>query len=120
MFTKFRLSNHVLLIEKGRHSNIDKSQRFCPFCPNTIETEHHFLLYCKTYTIGRDNLFGKLAHTVPQFNALSEKEKFAELMTNEAGIPKTADFISSSFDIREFLTNKHKNYQILSEYAATT
>ena len=30
-FTKFRLSNHSLMIEKGRHQNVDKDQRFCPF-----------------------------------------------------------------------------------------
>ena len=37
--TKFRLSNHTLMIEKGRHQNIDKNLRFCPFCPNHIEDE---------------------------------------------------------------------------------
>ena len=111
MLSKFRLSNHVLLIEKGRHVKIDRSQRFCPICPNTIETEHHFLLNCQTYSIGRNNLFCELAPMVPQLNTLSEKEKFVELMTNETCIPKTAEFISTSFDIREFLTSKHKNYQ---------
>ena len=49
--TKLRLSNHDLMIEKGRHLKIDKSLRFCPFCPNLIETEHHFLLHCKTFKI---------------------------------------------------------------------
>ena len=44
--TKFRISNSVLMIEKGRHSNIDKSLRFCPFCPDKIEDEKHFLLEC--------------------------------------------------------------------------
>ena len=31
--TKLRLSNHELMIEKGRHIKIDKSKRVCPFCP---------------------------------------------------------------------------------------
>ena len=33
-FTKFRLSNHSLMIETGRHQRIDKSLRHCPFCPS--------------------------------------------------------------------------------------
>ena len=40
--TKFRLSNHTLMIEKGRHQNIDKNHRFCPCCPTRIEDEMHF------------------------------------------------------------------------------
>lgn len=39
--SKIRLSNHDLMIEKGRHLKIRKEQRFCPFCTNIIETEHH-------------------------------------------------------------------------------
>ena len=38
-FTKLRLSNHLLMIEKGRHQKINKNMRFCPFCINKIEDE---------------------------------------------------------------------------------
>ena len=31
--SKFRLSNHALIIEAGRHNRIPKELRFCPFCP---------------------------------------------------------------------------------------
>merc|ERR1711954_559237 len=31
--TKLRLSDHTLVIEKGRHQNINESDRTCPFCP---------------------------------------------------------------------------------------
>ena len=48
--SKMRLSNHYLMIEKGRHLKIDKTERFCPFCPNHVETELHFLLQCKTFS----------------------------------------------------------------------
>ena len=58
--TKLRLSNHDLMIEKGRHQNIHKSQRFCPFCPNQIETEEHFLLQRRQYTVFRNDLFLKI------------------------------------------------------------
>ena len=42
--TKFRLSNHTLMIEKGRHQNIDKNLRLCPFCPTRIEDEMHYFV----------------------------------------------------------------------------
>ena len=32
--TKFRLSNHTLMIETGRHQKIPKHMRFCHFCKN--------------------------------------------------------------------------------------
>ena len=34
--TKLRLSNHDLLIEKGRHQGLSKHDRLCPFCENSI------------------------------------------------------------------------------------
>ena len=33
VMTKFRLTNHSLMIEKGRDINLPKAMRFCPFCP---------------------------------------------------------------------------------------
>ena len=42
----FRCSSHNLQIEKGRHQNIEREYRFCPFCIErsvyTIEDELHF------------------------------------------------------------------------------
>ena len=44
ILTKFRLSNHCLNIEKGRHNKTPKEFRYCPFCPTHVETEIHFLV----------------------------------------------------------------------------
>ena len=49
ILTKFRLSNHKLMIEVGRYTNITKEMRFCHFCPNMVEIEAHFLFYCIAY-----------------------------------------------------------------------
>ena len=57
--TKLRLSNHQLMIEKGRHENIPKEIRFCPFCKNQVEDEVHFFIQCKTYNIFRKTAFVK-------------------------------------------------------------
>ena len=55
-FNKFRnalanflVSCHVLKIEKGRHRGIERENRKCPFCPNSLENEYHFMLICKQY-----------------------------------------------------------------------
>ena len=40
---RFRCSGHNLMIEKGRHLNIERSLRLCQFCnANVIEDEYHF------------------------------------------------------------------------------
>ena len=49
ILTKFRLSNHKLMVEVGRYKGIPKEMRFCPFCPNTVESEIHILFSCSTY-----------------------------------------------------------------------
>ena len=40
--TKLRLSDHSLAIEKGRHQNINHSDRKRPFCPEEVEDELDF------------------------------------------------------------------------------
>ena len=47
--SRFRLSNHSLMIEKGRHVKpikITRNERFCNFCTNEVEDEKHFLMLC--------------------------------------------------------------------------
>ena len=63
--TKLRLSNSSLMIEKGRHSNVDKSLRFCPFCPNIVEDEKHFLLGCPTFKYLRSELYEEVKPKSP-------------------------------------------------------
>ena len=84
--TKFRLSNHILNIEKGRHTTpmTPKEIRFCPFCPTQVEDEEHFILKCPTYKHERK----RLQDIDPAKNTLNEtettnKERFVKLMTNE-------------------------------------
>ena len=65
--TKFRLSNHSLMIEAGRYKNIPKEFRFCYFCPNKVETETHFLINCPAYVIIRDRMFAHVNILNPNF-----------------------------------------------------
>jgi len=109
--TKLRLSNHPLMIESGRHLKLDILQRYCPFCPNIIETEQHFLLYCEIYSTIREILLREILLYFPLFNLLCEREKFIALMTDEGFMPLTAHFTHKAFEIRSFLINQPKNHE---------
>ena len=107
--TKFRLSNHMLNIEKGRHTTpkTPKELRFCPFCPNKVEDEVHFLLICPTYRVPRTEMINTIARETPSFLEENTQKQFTELMKpeNSQYICKT---IENSFEIRQFLLGKPK------------
>ena len=107
--SKLRISNHELMIEKGRHLKIEKTLRFCPFCPTYVESEKHFLLQCKAYTPIRDILMNNICNILPQFILLSEDEKFVSLLSEKVCIQIVAPYIHNAFQIRKYLNNNHKN-----------
>ena len=107
--TKFRLSNHTLMIETGRHQRIEKSQRFCPFCPNTIEDERHFLLQCPVYDVFRNELFSEAKQEKANILQMDSSDKFITILTNPTIVPKTAPCLNRMFYCREFLLRRHKN-----------
>ena len=108
--TKLRLSNHPLMIEKGRHLKIERNARFCPFCPDTIEDEIHFLINCKCFSGLRNTLFNRIREVIPPFPYTCKIRNFIVLMKyrNISGI--TAQYVSKAFEIREFLMAKHRIY----------
>ena len=83
-FTKYRLSDHCLMIEKGRHKRpvLPREERFCPFCPSTVENEIHFLTQCSAYK-NRNELFNMIAKEVPNFVNLDNKSQYIFLMSQE-------------------------------------
>ena len=104
--TKFRLSNHLLMIEKGRHRDLDRTERFCPFCPKSIEDEIHFLLDCKTYQHLRCEFLEITKKHVPHFLLQSDVQNFCSLL-KDAPQP-TSQFIYKISELREFLLRKHR------------
>ena len=105
--TKFRLSNHSLMIEKGRHLKIPRNLRYCPFCPGKIEDEIHFLVQCKCFDPHRKSLFEKV--TTKNFMEKSDIEKFKILLTDSRILPLTAKYLRQAFCAREFVISNHKN-----------
>ena len=45
LITRWRLSNHNLLIERGKYVNTPRSERKCRNC-NLLEDEHHIFFNC--------------------------------------------------------------------------
>ena len=87
--------------------NTSRNMRFCPFCINKIEDELHFLLECPCFEEHRTKFF----HNIRNINILhlNKIDKFVTLMTNINVIPQTAQYITQTMHVREYLLKKHKN-----------
>ena len=91
------------MIEKGRHLRIEKSVRFCPFCPTLIESEEHFLLRCKTFNLQRKILFDKIKDFDANFEYMQLVDQFIYLLTNENAIHHVGAYLHEAFSIRKLL-----------------
>ena len=99
--SKFRLSNHKLMIEVGRHQKLQKNERLCPFClPGHIEDEIHFLTQCKLYNIIRKPLFDKSAEIKPNIQYYTDTEQFKFIMSCSILDKEVAKFIHQGMDMR--------------------
>ena len=104
--TKFRLSNHTLSIERGRYTTpkTPKEQRFCPFCPDQVEDELHFLLTCPVYRIPRIEMIDAMTHVKTSFRTDSREKQFIELMKTE-NAHLVSKIIQNFFEIRQFFVS---------------
>ena len=87
--TRFGCSAHKLMIEEGRHRNVERNYRFCQICNiNVIEDEYHFLLVCPAYRDIRINTLPKY------FCSWPSKQKFVKLVseTQAATLKKIGKF----------------------------
>ena len=64
-FSKLRLSNHQLMIEKGRHLLLEKHK---------AEDESHCLVECKFFTNNRNELFTAVSREIRNFSSLNKTE----------------------------------------------
>ena len=85
IYTKFRLSDHSLMIEEGRRKRpkIPRDERICLLCTEEVENEIHFLIKCPSKSIERNLLFTEISKTVPSFSCLDPTSKFNFLMSQE-------------------------------------
>ena len=97
--TKLRLSNHRLAIETGRHTipKTHREKRFCPFCPEMVEDEHHFLFECKILQHLRGDC------DIPRFENLSKEIRMKNLLSEiEYNVCK---YVADGMELRNFLAS---------------
>ena len=75
-FVRLRISNSILMIEKGRHRNIDLENRLCPLCKFEVRDELHFIIKCTKLQELRNKFYQKISDILPSFYNLSDTEKF--------------------------------------------
>ena len=102
--TKFRLSNHKLAIEIGRHEGLLLEERFCPFCPTKVEDEAHFLFNCPVYSHLRNTYLEPVISPIPGFGFFPDDFKLKALMSDLKY--NTCKFIANATDLRTFLVSK--------------
>ena len=106
LVTKFRLSNHRLMIEVGRHQGLNIEDRICPLCSASVENESPFLLSCPIYKYQRELLLNPIISNYPNFANWTEAQKL-ELLLSDMD-QKVCNYIARSQEIREFLISKPK------------
>ena len=104
MLSKFRLSDHELNIETGRHHNMKRDERYCPFCnDSSIEDEYHILFQCSKYFEERKTLFLKIGHTLDAGKLDNNEKQKVIFSSNDIAVNLyVATYIRDcSFEIRE-------------------
>ena len=103
--SRFRLSNHTLMIEKGRHMTpkMDRNERKCYFCKTEVENEEHFMIKCPLYTPKRQELESACRIHSKWYHLLDDEEKFTYIMLNESEtiIKALGKFIFESLSLRD-------------------
>ena len=94
---RFRSSSHSLMIEKGRHLNIDKHFRTCIYCETQIEDEYHFVIICPLYAEIRSKYIPFYFIQNPNVH------KYAELFSNSSTdvVRQLAMFLYYAFKERD-------------------
>ena len=92
------------MIETGRHRGLEKEERICPFCPNKVEDEYHFLFECNTYKHQRLIYLNPIISKIRGFQTFCVNEQLEILMCKMDN--NLCKYISDSLDIRAFLESK--------------
>ncbi len=83
ILSKYRLSDHDLEIERGRHRQTwtEREQWICRHCDlQQIEDEKHFLMMCPKYLNVRETFLPRFEALIPSFTELRDSEKMPFLL----------------------------------------
>ena len=103
ILTRYRLSDHKLAIETGRHKKSwqPKESRTCDHClTGEVETEMHFLLQCEAFKDTRNLYFNKFNHIIPNFKDLNETSKINFLLGEGDRTYLAAQYVQTCHNLR--------------------
>ena len=95
---QLRIGILPLTIETGRFHGVPIENRTCPFCPDKVEDELHFVCYCPKYSQLRFLLYNSMGES---FLALTTEQKFIKLAQSHQY--NLAKFISNAWQVRQNL-----------------
>ncbi len=104
ILTKYRLSDHRLAVETGRHRNtwLPTEHRICGHCETEeVETEEHFLLHCPKYHHLRQIFFPKFTRNIQNFENMKNTKKMSILLGEGSSAALAAQFVFSCHDLRD-------------------
>ena len=101
MIAKLRISDHNLLIEKGRHLKLHRNERLCQKC-KVVEDEKHFILHCSNNPNLRVKYFMFLYTQNNDFINYVENEKLHYILnpSTHTQVNKLGSFIKKSLELR--------------------
>ncbi len=104
VLSMYRLSQHHLTIETGRHRQtwLPKEDRLCPHCTgNEVETELHFLTSCPKYAQIRDTFYPHFTTHHKDFHQKPNMDKLPYLLgESPASSNLAARYVRSCHDER--------------------
>ena len=104
-YTKFRISNHKLLIEHSRYQQIPREERVCQHCSiGSVEDEFHFAFECHKYDNLRNNSNPILKNFFQiQATLESKKDLLTHIMCNKDQVLTNlfSNFLEKCFMVRD-------------------
>ena len=100
IFSKFRLSSHVLAIEKGRHNNVPAEDRICQVCNSgEVEDELHLFFQCSLYNNERSTFY-KICNLDESKTCNDKYNYMYKLMSDEKYVLYVGLFLKKCFEKR--------------------
>lgn len=102
LITKFRISDHDLLIETGRYKNIPREQRCCTVC-NILDDESHFFFNCEINSNLREPFLNTYIKNDLNIISSNHVEKLKMILNPSTpdDIKTVTSFIQQSLELRK-------------------
>ena len=99
------------MIEKGRYEKLLLGDRSCPFCPDQIEDEFHFLIKCPIYHELRNKMLHDIKDIIFDFYyPPDENFLFWFLLKNPLIADTIGNYLRLSMELRAFLLENPRNH----------